>query len=268
MSDYTLGIIGGGNMGEALVRGVLRSGFLPSNKIIVAEPNPVRRAVFEAMGVATNEDNMAAACWPHLLLAIKPQRMLDMLAQIAPVVRDDVLVVTIAAGLPIASYSDALGGHDRIVRVMPNTPFLVGAGVSGICAGPGAAPVDVIWVASLCTGGGKVVVLEHEGLLDAVTAVSGSGPAYVFYLVEAMIAAGISEGLSDRQARILAAETCLGAGKMLESCDDDPAELRRRVTSPGGTTERAVEILDAGEVQERMIEAFRACAERSRELGK
>ena len=85
MSDYTLGIIGGGNMGEALVRGVLRSGFLPSNKIIVAEPNPVRRAVFEAMGVATNEDNMAAACWPHLLLAIKPQRMLDMLAQIAPV---------------------------------------------------------------------------------------------------------------------------------------------------------------------------------------
>jgi pyrroline-5-carboxylate reductase len=266
--DYELGVIGGGNMAEAILGAAVRSGFLPAGKIVVSDPVAARREkLARELGVTCVEANNTPMSCPRVLLAVKPQVMGDMLDADAKKLLDDALVITIAAGLSTAFFDGKFAGRGRIVRVMPNTPMLVGEGASAVCAGPRATKDDVAWTRELFTRGGGLGVVVEEKLMDAVTAVSGSGPAYFFYFIEAMVQAGVKEGLAPETALRLATQTCTGAAKLLAQTGEDPAELRRRVTSPGGTTQRAIETMDAADVKGKIIAALHACAERSRELG-
>jgi pyrroline-5-carboxylate reductase len=266
--NYELGVIGGGNMAEAIVGAAVRSRFLSATKIVVSDPAAVRREkLAKELGVTCVESNDAPAGCPRVLLAVKPQVMGAMLDADAKKFRDDALVISIAAGLSTAFFDGRLAGRGRIVRVMPNTPMLVGEGASAVCAGPRATKDDVAWTRKLFTCGGGLGVEVDEKLMDAVTCVSGSGPAYFFYFIEAMVAAGIAEGLTPAVALQLATQTCTGAARLLIETGKDPAELRRRVTSPGGTTQRAIETMDAAGVKDGIIAALHACAARSRELG-
>jgi len=267
MADYQLGVIGAGNMAEAVLRGVIRANVLPHGAIVAADPAPERRQELTGeLGITCQAENAAAAACPRVLLAVKPQVMVKVLDDIAPHVREDATVISIAAGVSTDVIDAHLGGRGRIVRVMPNTPMLVGAGVSAIAPGPRAGDDDVRWTRALFAASGTAAVVAEE-MMDAVTAVSGSGPAYFFYLIEAMIAAGAAEGLDADVAARLAIETCAGAARLLGETGEPPEGLRARVTSPGGTTQRAIETLDAAGVKGKLIEAIRAAADRSRELG-
>ena len=267
MAEYKLGVIGAGNMAEALVRGVIGGQFMQADSIVAADPSVERQKVFaDQLGVTCGQDNATAAGCRTVLLAVKPQMMAGVLDGIADAVPDDALVISIAAGVKTSLIDEKLSGKGRIVRVMPNTPMLVGAGVSAVAAGPRAIEDDLAMTEKLfgvCSRTCRVT----EQMMDAVTAVSGSGPAYFFYLLEAMIAAGIAEGLEGATAATLAAQTCAGAAKLMIESGEKPEVLRARVTSPGGTTQRAIETMDAAGVKDALVEAIRAAAERSRELG-
>jgi pyrroline-5-carboxylate reductase len=265
MSDYQLGVIGGGNMATAMLRGVLGSKLLAPGQIIVSEPDAQRRSDLSNLGLATTDDNRQAAACRRVLLAVKPQVMAEVLQNVAPDVRPEALVISIAAGLTTGWLDAALGGRGRVVRVMPNTPMLVGEGMSAVAPGPRAGEDEVAWTLRLCRTAGRAIQVDERSM-DAVTAVSGSGPAYVFYLAEAMVAAGLAEGLDEATAQALAAQTCLGAGKLLRDSSESPQQLRRKVTSPGGTTERAIETMDAACVNDALVRSIRAAAQRSREL--
>ena len=268
MPGYELGVIGAGNMAEAILRGVIASGVLSADRIVASDPVQERRELIgRELGVECVADNRSAAECSHVLLAVKPQMMADVLAAVAESVREDATVVSIAAGVTTRFLDELLGGRGRIVRVMPNTPMLVGAGVSALAAGARATDADLAWTQKLFSASGQTVIVTEE-MMDAVTAVSGSGPAYFFYLVEAMVAAGVAEGLPEETALELARQTCFGAGRLMTQTGEDPAELRRRVTSPGGTTQRAIETMESSGVKQKLIEAVRAAAERGRELGK
>jgi len=268
MAEYQLGVIGAGNMAEALLRGVIGGNFLPHGVIVASDPLlPRRQLLTRELNITTTDDNALPASCPRVLLAVKPQVMGELLVEIAPAVRDEALIVSIAAGVRTALLDEALGGKGRIVRVMPNMPMLVGEGISAVAAGPRATKGDLRWAEQLFGVCGQTCVIGEE-MMDAVTAVAGSGPAYFFYLIEAMIAAGTAEGLDADVAANLAMQTCAGAARMLAETGEPPEGLRARVTSPGGTTQRAIETLDAAGVKEHLIAAIRAAAQRSRELGK
>ncbi len=267
MGSYALGIVGAGNMAEAIVRGVVRAKVLKAKAILAADPSADRRRVLEGLGAAATADNSAAAACPRVLLAVKPQVLPDVLSEIVPAVGAEATVISIAAGVTTAAIDRGLGGRGRIVRVMPNTPMLVGCGASAIAPGPRATAAELDWTQRLFGAGGMTCRVD-EALMDAVTAVSGSGPAYFFYLIEAMVAAGVAEGLDEATARTLTAATCAGAGRMLSETAESPQALRVRVTSPGGTTQRAIETLDAAGVKEALVAAVHAAAARSRELAR
>lgn len=254
-------------MAEAVLRGAIAGGLVDPGDMVVSDIDERRRACIAELGVHCVADNLAAAVCPRVLLAVKPQVMSLVLSEIAGSIGSDALVISIAAGVTSGVLSGGLGGCGRIVRVMPNAPMLVGEGISAIAAGPRAGDDDLQWTQRFFAASGQTVLVE-ESMLDAVTAVSGSGPAYFFYLVEAMVAAGVAEGLEESIALALARQTCLGAGRLLTDSGEAPADLRRRVTSPGGTTQRAIEVLEAAGMKDRLIEAIRAAAERSRELGR
>jgi pyrroline-5-carboxylate reductase len=254
-------------MAEAVVRGVVESGFLAAGEIIVADVSAERRGLFEEVfAVAVSEDNLAPAGCEKVLLAVKPQVLPDVLDEIAEAVSADSAVISIAAGVTTATIDAALGSRGGIVRVMPNTPMLVGAGISAISAGPRARAEQMSWTEQLFGACGETIVVEEE-MMDAVTAVSGSGPAYFFYLLEAMTAAGVAEGLPEAIALELACRTCAGSAALITETSESPEALRRQVSSPGGTTQAAIELLDAAGVMEKLIAAVRAAAARSRSLG-
>ena len=263
-----LSIVGAGNMAEALLRGALSAGVLDREGVLVSDPQRQRRELFvRELGVRALDDNRAVADAPRLLLAVKPQTIATVLEEMSPLIWADALIVTIAAGIRTSFLASRLDGRGRIVRVMPNTPMLVGAGTSAICPGPGATDADLDWVEKLFAACGRTVRVEEE-MMDAVTAVSGSGPAYFFYLVETMVAAGVAEGLSEAVAMQLAVETCRGAGELLARSRQRPEALRAKVTSPGGTTQAAIESMESAGVRAALVAAIRRAAERSRELGK
>jgi len=267
MSEYKLGVIGAGKMAEAVLRGAVGNGFLPGAEITAFDPEPSRKKLLEKdPGIVFAENNHIPAACPHLLLAVKPDVAPGVLEEIASTVSENTAVISIVAGLSGKTIDEKLGGKTRIVRVMPNTPMLVRAGVSAVSAGPRAVDGDIKWTCNLLESGGRTVVVD-ETLMDAVTGLSGSGPAYFFYMVEAMVAAGTSEGIDPETARTLAVQTCIGAGKLLAETGKSPEVLREQVTTPGGTTQKGIETMEAADVGKSITAAVRAAAERSRELG-
>jgi len=260
-----IALLGVGKLGEALLAGLLRSGHAPTGLSVTDHPE--RTAVLaERYGVTALPAADAAACAETLILAVKPQDMAALLTELAPHVdAGRHLVVTVAAGLPTTFFGARLPPGTPVVRVMPNTPVLVDEGMSALSPGEHATPAHLDAVAALLRPVGKVLRVP-EAQLDAVTALSGSGPAYFFYLVEAMTDAGILLGLPRAVAAELLVQTALGAAVMLRDSGEHPVQLREAVTSPGGTTIAAIRELERHGVRAALLDALEAARDRSREL--
>ncbi|KAI8900058.1 pyrroline-5-carboxylate reductase [Globomyces pollinis-pini] len=278
MINQKLAFIGGGNMANAIIGGLLTAGFVASN-IIVSDPYPPSRDNLEKnFNVKTTDDNNITVTAPNtvLILAVKPQVMKSVAEGIAKMVQTHKpLIITIAAGITLPDLSrwllkDSIDNHPpSLIRCMPNTPALVGQGATGLYAEAGVTESQKNIAFTILKSVSKSTYwVDKESLLDVVTGVSGSGPAYFFLMVEALEQAGIDLGLPADVARGLAAQTCLGAGSMLTTSTDSPAELRRKVTSPNGTTEAAVKSLEAGGVRELFANAVKAATNRGEELGR
>lgn len=266
---YELAFIGAGNMAEAVARGVISAGLLAPSQMIAGDPVPARQAVFNgALGVRCEDDNLGAATSARtILLAVKPQHFREVMTALAPRLTAEQRVVSIMAGVSTATLEACVPAVPlRTVRVMPNLPMAVKSGTSALAPGRHARPGDLDDAVAIFRAGGEAVVVD-ERLMDAVTAISGSGPAYFYYWTEAMITAGVQLGLTHDQAARLAKGTALGAARMMLESPEPPEELRRRVTSPGGTTLAAVTSMNAGHVQEEVVKAVHAAARRSAELG-
>ena len=268
--DPKLLVVGGGKMGEALVGGLLAAGWAQPSEILVIEPSNTRRAELGTAfaGVPVVEQIQSGHRADGALVAVKPQHVADVCRAVAPLVDR---VLSIAAGITIGSIEAALreGAPDRalpVVRSMPNTPALVGLGASAIAAGTSATEADLAWAESILGAVGLVERVD-EKLLDAVTGLSGSGPAYVFLMAEAFIDAGVLMGLPRPIAAALAAQTIRGAGELLAGSPEDPARLRANVTSPGGTTAAGLRALESGGMRAAVIDAVVAATRRSAELG-
>ncbi len=259
--------IGGGNMASALIGGLVQQGFNP-NDVRVVEINPDACAsLTRAFALKIYSGISAEAVQSDLIvLAVKPQQLHLVAAELQPLLREQ-LVVSIAAGVRADDLSRWLGNYPRVVRAMPNTPAMVRAGVTGLYALDGVNAQQRGQAQQVLAAVGGCVWLEDEGQMDAVTAVSGSGPAYVFYFIEALEAAALELGLSPEQGRELALATFLGAAQLARSSADDPASLRAKVTSKGGTTERAIQALEQADVKSLIRNAVRAAAQRSQEMG-
>lgn len=268
MTDSSIAFIGGGNMARSLIAGLVRQG-TPAADIHVAEPvAALRDALAADFGVTPHATaSEAAAQAGTWLLAVKPQvlrEVCDTLQSLATAKRP--LLVSIAAGITSAQLDRWLGGNIAVVRAMPNTPALLGAGVTGLYATAQVTAAQRAQADRVLSSAGRTVWVDDEALMDSVTAVSGSGPAYVFLLAEAMEAAGIAQGLPPEAARTLVQQTLLGASRMLDEAGEAPAELRRRVTSPGGTTQAAIEAFQAGGFESLVAKALAAAQARGREL--
>ena len=267
---YQLAIIGAGQMAEAIVRGMLQSRLYQPSQLIAADVAEARRKLFETeLGIKAVNDNAEAAKQSGiLLLSVKPYQMREVLGGIGAVVSPQTLVISIAAGVRSGSIEDYLGQGKpwRVVRAMPNTPMLVGEGMVAIAPGQHATSDDLAAARKIFEASADVIeVVEDQ--IDAVTAMSGSGPAYFFYFVEQMIRAGVEMGLSPEQAHRLASKTALGSAKMLLTSVDSPQELRRKVTTPHGTTHAAITHMEEKGMGEIIIQAVKAAQRRSKELG-
>jgi pyrroline-5-carboxylate reductase len=262
-----LAFIGGGNMGRAIIGGLVAKGTRPADVLVVEIDAAARLKLMADFGVTTAEapgPQLAQA--EAIVFAVKPQNMREV-AQAAAGFVGEGLVISIAAGIRLGSLGRWLGGRTRLVRAMPNTPALVHAGITGLYAPAEVGAEDRAVAEGLLGAVGATLWLEKEGDLDAVTAVSGSGPAYVFYAIEALETAAKRLGLADGASRSLALWTFVGATKLAIERGEEPAALRAQVTSRGGTTERALQVLEAAGVKELFIDAVRAACERSREMG-
>ena len=260
MSDR-IAFIGGGNMAFALASGLAKAWPGP---ITVAEPVAAQRVRFPAP-IRAVADNLAAAEDADIVvLAVKPQVIGPVAREVAPALAEGDLVISIAAGVPMPALEAWLGAGTALVRCMPNTPALIGAGITGLVANSAATEAHRQAAAEIMQAVGEALWLEREADLDAVTALSGSGPAYFFLVIEALIDAGRKLGLEGEVARRLTIATAAGAAAMASG--DDPADLRERVTSPGGTTERALSILAEHSLSEAFAAAVAGACERSREL--
>ena len=258
-----LQIIGGGRMGEALVSGLLSASWAEATELAVIEADEARADdLRERLGDVTVGDVPVRAA--GAVLAVKPNDMADACAALAR--RRCRRVLSIAAGVTITRLEDALGPKTAVVRAMPNTPALVGHGASAIAAGSTATDDDLEWAESILNAVGTVVRVK-EPLLDAVTGLSGSGPAYVFLMLESLIEGGVLAGLPRDQAQALATQTLVGSAQLLVETGDDPETLRAAVTSPAGTTAAGLRALERGGARAAFLEAVVAATERSKELG-
>ena len=259
--------IGGGNMATALIGGMLQQGFKPTDFRVVEPSAEARTRLEQEFGVATVERlGPSVLTEDVVLLAVKPQSLAAVASDLQSRLGSQ-LVISIAAGIRVADLSRWLGGYDRIVRVMPNTPALVRAGVSGLYAAPATTQSDRDAAERILSAVGSVISLDREELVDGITAISGSGPAYVFYFIEALMQAARELGFDEQQARSLAIGTFSGAAKLAAGSPEPAGVLRARVTSKNGTTERALQTLEAHGVKDRIVEAIHAAARRSAELG-
>ncbi len=263
-----VGFIGAGNMARGLAGGLIKNGW-GQNQIILADPEPSQRVAIESvLGVKTfASNNDVAARADILVLAVKPQVLGDVAKSLASTVqKNKPLIISIAAGVRIEDIDRWLGDGLAVVRAMPNTAALIGSGASGLFANDRANEGMRNQAESILRAVGVTVWLADEYLMDVVTALSGSGPAYFFLVMEALEQATIESGLDPKQARLLTLETAFGAAKMALESHEEPAQLRRRVTSPGGTTEQAVNVLEQGDIRQLFKKAVQAAIIRAREI--
>lgn len=263
VAERGLVLLGCGKMGSAMLEGWLKDG-LPASSVWVQDPYPSDWV--QASGVHVNVELPAQPA--IVLVAVKPQIMAEALPVLQPMGNGETLFVSVAAGIGIAHYEEVLGADTPVIRAMPNTPAAVGKGITAVIGNTKAAAAQMDLAQNLLEAVGQVVRLESEGQMDAVTGVSGSGPAYVFHMIETLAAAGEAQGLAPELAMALAKATVAGAGALAESADETPAQLRVNVTSPNGTTQAGLEVLmdDAAGLPPLMVKTVAAAAERSREL--
>lgn len=268
MNDISLALIGAGNMGAALLGGLIAQGF-PPQKIRLADPNPVKLAALaQQYGIHTTTDNEeAVSAVDAVILAVKPQHMAAAAGSIAAVVtKGQPLVISIAAGIRTATLRHWLGASTRLVRCMPNTPALIGYGACALFAGPDITEAARTLASALLQSTGLVLWVSTESELDTVTALSGSGPAYFFYIIDALEKAAVKLGLNPDNAHKLAIQTALGAARMAAESTGPVSELQRQVTSPGGTTEAALKVFENQHLQTLLAQAVSAARNRSIEL--
>ena len=265
----TIAFLGSGNMAEALVKGLLRAHVADPAEIICTDRRAERGPeLTHRYGVRFQKDNLAAVREAGIVvLSVKPQAMNKLLEEIKPALDQSKLVISIAAGVPIEAIERKVGHGVRIIRTMPNTPALVGAGATAMAPGEHATEDDLTQARALFEAVGMAVVVE-EPLLDAVTGLSGSGPAYIFLIIEALADGGVKAGLARDQAQELAAQTVLGSAKLLIETGEHPGRLKDQVTSPGGTAIAGLHTLEAGGLRTTLMDAVEAATNRSRELGK
>jgi pyrroline-5-carboxylate reductase len=268
LKDKTVGFLGSGNMGEAIIKGLLQTGLVPTASIAATDVRADRlQQMAKQYGIrpaASNRELVDEA--DVVILAVKPQIMSAVLKEIAPSVKRSKLLISVAAGVPVTALRDALGTPARLIRVMPNTPALVLEGVTAIARSEGLDAGDLELAQELFGAVGRVVVLD-EGALDAVTGLSGSGPAYVAIVIESLADGGVRMGLDRATAMTLAAQTVLGSARLILETGMHPAQLKDMVSSPGGTTIAGITALEEGGVRRAFIGAVERATLRSRELG-
>jgi len=269
LAAHTIGFIGAGNMAEALVRGLVRGNHVAPDKIMASAPRQDRLdELAKAYGIhvtTNNRDVVAHAA--VIVLSIKPQIADKVLREVGEHLKPGTLIVSICAGVSTETIGAAVADGVRVVRAMPNTPALVGAGATAIAAGAQASEADLATARALFDAVGITVALD-ESHLDAVTGLSGSGPAYVFLILEALSDAGVKVGLSRRNAQRLAAQTVMGSAKLLLETDEHPGKLKDMVTSPGGTAIAGLHTLEEGGLRTTLINAVETATKRARELGR
>lgn len=264
---YALGVIGTGHIAGVILRRLLTSGYYEPQRIIVSPSRALQRHPLPVRVAADVNEVVAGA--GRIMVAVTPQKFTDLARALSPTLPPDRLLISVMAGVSTDTIAAAFPQiAARVIRCMPNLPFGLGHGVTGVFRGQHATPEDAESVRHLFNAGGVTVELQDESLMDAVTAVAGSGPAYFYYMVEAMMAGGRAAGLSDADAQVLAAHACMGAGAMLLDRAASPADLRQQVTSPGGTTEAAMKVLTSGQFIEIVTQAVMAAFNRGRELGR
>jgi pyrroline-5-carboxylate reductase len=267
----SIAILGAGSMGGAILHGLVASGIAP--RVTATNRTAAKARDLDGLAGVTSvaleerpEGNReAAASADIVLVGVKPAMVADLLREIAPHLRPGAVVVSLAAGVTLATFEAELGADVAALRSMPNTPAVVGKAVTGLAAGAAATPGDVAIVRRLFETVGAVVEVPEEQI-DALSTVSGSGPAYVFLLIEALTAAAVDKGFAEADARLLAEQTFIGAAALLDASGEEPAELRRRVTSPNGTTERAVAVLQEADLPAVFVRATDAALARAKEL--
>lgn len=270
MAEPGIALIGCGNMGRSLAGGLVRAGWNPAG-ITGIDPDPAQRErAARETGIGTGTDASAAVTDAAVvILAVKPQAMRATVRDLAAALRAaDPLVISVAAGIPVAAIQGWAGVPLAVVRTMPNTPALIGAGATGAWAGAGVSAARRELAGRILGAVGIVQWVEQEALLDVVTALSGSGPAYFFLVMEALMDAAVARGLTPEQARVLTLQTALGAARMAAAAQDGPDQLRHDVTSPGGTTERALRVLEQGGLRELVARALAAAELRAGEMAR
>jgi pyrroline-5-carboxylate reductase len=269
LTGRQIGFVGGGNMAKALLAGLLRKGLTTPDRLFVSDPLSSRRDLLRRkFAVSVTADNRAAVQGADIVvLCVEPQVLDDVLTELAPSLASNPLLISVAAGYPLSRLQDRVAGAARLVRAMPNTPSAIGEGVTAMSLAPGLSSEDRETARQLFESVGTVVVVE-ERLLDAVTGLSGSGPAYVFAMIEALADGGVLAGLPRATAQQLAAQTVAGAASMVLQQGEHPAVLKDRVASPGGTTITGLAQLEQGRLRATLISAVEAATQRSQELGK
>ena len=261
MTITKVAIVGAGVMGEGMINSLLKSGFV-SKAILIKDKRPQRvQELEESYGVKSGNISEADA----VFLAVKPQDFETCIEDLKVELRDGALLVSLLAGVKISRIESSVGSRARVIRVMPNTPLLLGEGMSVISKGKSGSETDLAWVSKLLSNSGKTLDVDEE-LMDAVTAVSGSGPAYFYGFVDAMIKAAIKLGLREQDAKLLVHQTLIGAAKMVQDSGKDAATLRGEVTSPSGTTAAALSSFHTNGWEEIVYKAMKAAMDRSREL--
>ena len=272
MQDNTVAILGAGSMGTAILAGMIKAHIKPEHVKVTARRVESADALAKKFGVTAyatsyqpNANSLAVAGAQVVLLSVKPAYISEVLDQIKDVIAKDALVISVAAGVTTATIEEHLPESVAVIRAMPNTPALIKLGVTGISVGSRTTPEHLAIATELFTGVGKTLVIPEEQI-DALSTISGSGPAYVFYFIEEFIRTAVAQGFSHDEAYLMVSQTFLGASELLVQTQGDPAELRRQVTSPNGTTMKAVAILEEGNLHDLFFKATSAALQRAREI--
>jgi pyrroline-5-carboxylate reductase len=272
MQDNTVAILGAGSMGTAILAGMIKAHIKPEHVKVTARRVDSAEALAKKFGVTAyatdyqpNANSLAVEGAKVVLLSVKPTYVVEVLDQIKDVIAKDALVISVAAGVTTATIEEHLPKSVAVIRAMPNTPALIKLGVTGISVGSRTTPEQLQSAVSLFEGVGKTLVIP-EDKIDALSTISGSGPAYVFYFIEEFVKTAVAHGFSDEDAYLMVSQTFLGASELLVHSHGDPAELRRQVTSPNGTTMKAVAVLEEGNLHDLFFKATNAALQRAKEI--